>query len=104
MNINAMGSMVQPGSYSTNMGRGNEDAKVMRNMMRQLPQADRQAIQEQMQALDQTQRKDALSQISQLDSTNMSSDDLTASILDILKPQKEQEDTTGLLSSFDTYA
>ncbi len=104
MDINAMSSMQQMRKMDgTGGGQENGGAgKAMREMMQQLPEEQRASIQEQMQGLDPTQRKDMVSQIAQLDTSDMSVDDLTASILDLLSPETEEEPTTS--SSFSIYA
>ncbi|HIP03285.1 MAG TPA: hypothetical protein EYG75_07185 [Campylobacterales bacterium] len=71
-------------------------------MMQQLPQEQRASIQEQMQGLNPTQRKDMVSQIAQLDTSDMTVDDITASILDLLNPEEADETTSS--ASFSIYA
>jgi len=109
MDINAMGSMQQMQMRKmdgTGMGQGNGGGnQQMREIMQQLPQSDRDAIREQMQSLDLAQRPDMLSQISQLDRSSMSVEEITSSIMDIINPKQEEENSGGWTgSSFSMYA
>ncbi|GEM_PF-6702675 len=69
----------------------------MKEIMQQLPQEDRQAIREQMQSTDQTQRKEFMSQVSELDTTNMSTEELSSSLLSLLAPENEETNNNDSL-------
>jgi len=55
-----------------------------------------------MQSLNPAERKDMVSQIASLDTSDITIDDLTASILDILTPKNDK--TPASSSSFSVYA
>lgn len=108
MEIGSTGAMQQMQMRKmdgTGMGQGNGAGKEMREMMQQLPESDRKAIQEQLQAMSQTQRQDMVSQMSQIDTANMAVEDITSSILDILNPKSQEKNSGGWSgSSFSMYA
>lgn len=104
IDINSVGSMQQMRSMDgTGMGQGNGGpGREMREMMQQLPEEQQASIREQMQSLNPAERKDMVSQIASLDTSDMTIDDLTASILDILTPKNDK--TPASSSSFSVYA
>ncbi len=102
MNVNATGAMGMGQMHGMGQGQGQNGA--MKEIMQQLPQEDRQAIREQMQSMDQTQRKDFMSQISELDTTNMSTQELSDTLLSMLSPATTEENSTSEDSLLDFYA
>jgi len=86
-------------------GQGMHKGQGMGQLMQSLPQEDRQNLQQNLQSMDETQRKDVVSQLKELDVANMSQDDLTKQIQDIINPNSSASQTaTSLISSFSTYA
>ena len=89
-------------------GQGGGMKGAMQSTMQALPEDTQTAIKEQLQQLDPAAKKDMASQIASLDSSNMSVDELTASIMDMLNPQSTQENdiltAEAIGSTFVTYA
>ena len=50
-----------------------------------------------MQSTDQTQRKEFMSQVSELDTTNMSTEELSSSLLSLLAPENEETNNNDSL-------
>jgi len=97
MDISATSAMQQTQMRKmdgTGGGQGNGAGKIMREMMAELPQEEREVIQGQMQVLNPTDKANMTTQMSEIDTTNKTVDDIMASIMDILKPQ-EPKPTTG---------
>ncbi len=87
----------------TGSGQGGGMRKMMQETMQTLPQETKTDISSLMQTLDPTARKDAMSQIAQIETANMSVEDLTGAIMDILKPTQTSS-TSTYPSSFSVYA
>jgi hypothetical protein len=106
MMTNSVGSMYGGMNQMQGMGQGKGAGGQMKEIMQQLPQEDRQALREQMQGMDQAQRKEMMGEISQLDTSNMSVEEISASILDLLdtSTNSEEEDSSLDSSSFSIYA
>jgi hypothetical protein len=64
---------------------------MMKDIMQQIPQEDRASFREKMQEMSPTERKDMMSQVSELDTSNMSIDELTASLMDIFGSSEDEE-------------
>ena len=86
-------------------GQGMHKGQGMGQLMQSLPQEDRQNLQQTLQSMDETQRKDVVSQLKELDVANMSQDELTKQIQDIINPNSSTSQTTSSLTgSFSVYA
>ncbi len=88
MNVSASGGMQQMIQTQTRKmdGSGGGQGGGMKDVMQQLPEADRNAIKEQMQSLSPSDKVAAKDQINQIDSSTMTLDDYTQSIMNILNP------------------
>ena len=82
-------------------GEGKGMGKMVQETMQILPTQTQTDVRSSLQALDVVARKEAMTQISQLDTSNMSVDDLTTALMDIVKPQEAVSiSTTSLLDLY----
>jgi len=88
--INGSDAMQQ--MYQMRRGQGNGEGhgmgkgQGMGQLMQSLPQDERENLQNTLQSMDETQRKDTVSQLKKLDAANLSQDELTSKIQNILNP------------------
>jgi len=86
-------------------GQGQGMGKMMNDTISQLPEESQADVKSLMQGLDQQGKQDAMSQISQLDTSNMSVDEISTEVMDILEPKNTTKSTSTYPdSSFTTYA
>lgn len=89
-------------------GGGGGMKGAMQSTMQALPEDTQTAIKDQLQQLDSETKKEMVNQIASLDSSNMSVDELTASVMDMFNPQsQENNDATtaaAIGATFVTYA
>jgi flagellar motor switch protein FliG len=106
MITNSVGSMQYGMNQMQGMGQSKGAGNQMKEMMQQLPEEDRASIREQMQNLDPTQRKEIMGQISQINTSDMSVEELSASLLSLFDPTTEDESKESSYpdSSFSIYA
>jgi len=85
-------------------GGGNGMGKGMGQLMQSLSTDDQQSLQDSLKSMDESQRKDVVSQLKELDVANLSQDQLTSQIQDILNPQTQSDVVSATGSTFSTYA
>jgi len=69
-------------------GQGMGKGHGMGQLMQSLPQDERENLQNTLKSMDETQRKDVVSQLKELDVANLSQDELTSQIQNILNPNQ----------------
>jgi len=69
-------------------GHGMGKGQGMGQLMQSLPQDFREDLRNTLQSMDETQRKDVVSQLKELDVANLSQDELTNQIQNILNPNQ----------------
>ena len=76
-------------------GHGMGKGQGMGQLMQALPQDERENLQNTLQSMDETQRKDTVSQLKELDVANLSQDELTSQIQNILNPNQSANSMTS---------
>ena len=84
-------------------GQGGGMSSMMKATMAGLPEQTQTDIKALMQTLDPTSKQDAMKQITEMDTSNMSVEDLTASIMELLNPSSSTKESS-YPSSFSVYA
>jgi len=103
MNVSAT-SYMQQAQVRKMDGSGNGGmGSMMKAAMAELPPETQADIKSLMQTLDPTSKQDAIKQITQMDRSNMSVEDLTSSIMDLLNPSAATSQSS-YPSSFSVYA
>ena len=105
MNVNANGSMQQMQMQMRKMdgsgsGQGNGG---MKDIMQNLSSDDRATIKEELSAMTQEERSAMISQMKEVDSVNMSAEEFSQTLLDMLN-QVSSNETTSTAFGFSTYA
>ena len=91
MNVNGVSNQMQYQHMHKNGQMANKGG--MGAIMQSMSQEDRQMIKDQLQNLSQEDRMSMVEQIKQLDITNLNSDEIANSIMDIISPASEDETT-----------
>ena len=103
MNVSST-SYMQQAQMKKMDGTGNAGmGQMMKATIAGLPQETQTDIKSLMQTLDPTSKKDAMKQITEMDTSNMSVEDLTASIMELLNPSSNTKESS-YPSSFSVYA
>lgn len=107
MNVNTYSSMQQTQTRRMDTNGGNQASAAMSRMMNEtlamLPEEMQSDIKSLMQTLDPEGKKDAMRQMSEIDASNMTVEDLSASIMDLFNPQAEAQ-KSSYPGSFSVYA
>lgn len=100
MNVSST-SYMQQAQVDNNSANGMN--KMLQATIAGLPKETQSDIKSLMQTLDSTSKKDAMKQIVEMDSSNMSVEDLIASITELLNPALGAKESS-YPSSFSVYA
>jgi hypothetical protein len=84
-------------------GQGQGGGGGMKNIMQSLSPEDQTAMKDQMSSLSQTDRASMVSQLKEVDSTQMTSEEYTQSLLDVLNQDKTATDTSSAAYDFSVY-
>ena len=96
MDVGSTSSMQQIQTRKIDSSGGGQGSGGMGGMMKAtmagLSEETQTDIKSLMQTLDPTSKQDAMKQITEMDSSNMTVEDLTSSIMDLLSPNESAEE------------
>jgi len=83
---------------------GNEMAKMMRETMELISKDSKEEIKSFIEELDKAEKKDVVNKITQIEPSDMSTEELTSTIMDLLKPTQGLSKPSNSTSTFSVYA
>ena len=104
MNVSSTSYMQQAQTRKMDTNDGGQGINaMMKATMAGLPEQTQTDIKSLMQTLDPTSKQDAMKQITEMDTSNMTVEDLTTSITNLLNPSSKSSQSS-YPSSFSVYA